>query len=584
MDVEGKSQRALSWPRAIGGTLARLRRDQSGGAGLIFALVAIMVLIPMVFVGTNLFIAVGQHAKLQDSLDAATLFVARSRITDEAELAAMGERALRANLELVGGAENVQLLEASFVLVEDEDGERIVGSAKVKPWVPVTWCKVHSTDPWCFTSRPIGASTTVVRAVDKIEVALVLDNTGSMNQENPTRISILKTEAAKLVDSLAAIGHETGDVKISLVPFSNTVRVVESVDLDSYNPNNPTASGVPDFIDPVARSMGGNSCGGNTNGNNGGAYNLFDCAADRFALMKAIGEDWKGCVESRHEDYDISEAGSDNNWKSRFVPYFWPDHVDAASHTSTNDYLRDIDTGASNKNQYRTEQKRTAKYTNSRWHANRKGNTFSLGSGFGGPYNFGPNAGCELQPLIRLTTNAETVKTAIGKMNAIGQTHIPIGLVWGWHTLSPANVGPYGDGADYDSQETKKFIILMTDGDNTNLIPSPNQAYNTYNESYYGGYGFTWQRILKGLDTSNTGDRQEAMDERLIELCDAIKAKGIIIYTIGVVASANSQEKLSNCASKLRGQTLYFDVSKTSDLGPVFQKIAGQISQMRIAH
>lgn len=583
MDVEGKSQRALSWPCAIGRTLARLRRDQSGGAGLIFALVAIMVLIPMVFVGTNLFIAVGQHAKLQDSLDAATLFVARSRITDEAELRAMGERALKANLELVGGAENVQLLEASFVLVEDDDGERIVGSAKVKPWVPVTWCKVHSTDPWCFTSRAIGASTTVVRAVDKIEVALVLDNTGSMNQENPTRISILKTEAAKLVDSLAAIGHETGDVKISLVPFSNTVRVVESVDLDSYDPDDPTAAGVPEFIDPVARSMGGNSCGGNTNGNNGGAYNLFDCAADRLALMKAIGEDWKGCVESRHEDYDISEAGSDNNWKSRFVPYFWPDHVDAASHTSTNDYLQDIDDDANTKNKYRTEQKRTAKYTNSSWHSNRKGQTFSIGSAFGGPYYYGPNAGCELQPLIRLTTSMDTVKTAIGEMNAIGQTHIPIGLVWGWHTLSPSNVGPYGDGAAYDSQDTKKFIILMTDGDNTNLYPGGSTA-NNYNESYYGGYGFSWQRILKGLDTSNTGDRQEAMDDRLIELCDAIKARGIIIYTIGVVASANSQEKLSNCASELRGQTLYYDVSKTSDLGPVFQKIAGQISQMRIAH
>lgn len=588
MHVKGKSQRAI--PRPGTGLFARLLSDQRGGAGVVFALVAVFVLIPMVFVGTSLFIAMGQRAKLQDSLDSATLFVARSKITDDAELLAMGERALKANLELIGGEQEAVLLEASFVLVEDDEGERIVGSAKVKPWAPVKWCKVHSSDPWCFTSRAIGASTEVIRAVDKIEVALVLDNTGSMNSETPSRISILRTEAAKLVDSLAAIGED--DVKVSLVPFSNTVRVVQSVDLDSYDVATQTAPGLPTWIDPVARAMGGASCGGNTNGNNGGAFDMFDCAADRLALMKAIGEDWLGCVESRHDDYDISEVGPEGNWKSRFVPYFWPDNVDGggANNSKRNNYLKDIDpstySGGQAKSKYKTEQRRTDKYTTTSWHPNRKGKTFNPMSGFGGPYYYGPNAGCALQPLIRLTNDTDQVKTAIGKMNAIGQTHIPIGLVWGWHTLSPRNVGPYGDGADYDSQDTKKFIILMTDGDNTNFRPQdfgePTEI--SYNDSYYGGYGFAWQRILKGMDEGDSSSkRTQIMDDRLIELCDAIKDKGITIYAIGVVASQNSQQKLSNCASKLRGQTLYYDVTKTADLGPVFQKIASQISQMRIA-
>src|SRR5690606_8110826 len=231
---EVRSHRAKTLLRAAVGRLARLRGDQRGGAGVIFALVAVFVLIPMVFVGSSLFIAQGQRAKLQDALDSATLFVARSRITDDAELVAVGERALKANLELLGGEQKAELLEATFELVDDEEGERVVGRAKVRPWVPVAWCKVHSNDPWCFTSRAISATTEVIRAVDKIELALVLDNTGSMNNENPTRISILRTEAAKLVDSLAAIGDD-GDVKISLVPFSNTVRVLESVDLTKYN-------------------------------------------------------------------------------------------------------------------------------------------------------------------------------------------------------------------------------------------------------------------------------------------------------------------------------------------------------------
>lgn len=579
MKVEVRSQRAKTPLRAAIGRLARLRGDQRGGAGVIFALVAVFVLIPMVFVGSSLFIAQGQRAKLQDSLDSATLFVARSRITDDAELVAVGERALKANLELLGGEEKAELLEATFELVDDEEGERVVGRAKVRPWVPVAWCKVHSNDPWCFTSRAISATTEVIRAVDKIEVALVLDNTGSMNNENPTRISILRTEAAELVDSLAAIG-EDGDVKISLVPFSNTVRILESVDLTMYNTSTMTAPGLPTWIDPKARAMGAPEC--DETGSSGD--NLFECAADRLALLKAIGENWKGCVESRLEDWDISETGATGDWKSRVVPYFWPDHSDSGTTGSVNNYLKDVDKNANTKAKYLTEQKRVSKYTSGNWHSNRKGKTFSLGSGYGGPYYYGPNAGCELQPLIRLTTDTGSVKTAIGKMNAIGQTHIPIGLVWGWHSLSPSGVGPFGDGADYDRQDTKKFIILMTDGDNTSMNASPSGAANTYNGSFYGGYGFSWQKILAGLDTTNTNTRQQIIDNRLTALCEEIKKKGVIIYTIGVVASKNSQQKLSACASKLRGQTLYYDVSKTADLGPVFQKIASQISQMRIAH
>src|SRR5205085_12440039 len=110
-----------------------------------------------------------------------------------------------------------------------------------------------------------------------------------------------------------------------------------------------------------------------------------------------------------------------------------------------------------------------------------------------------------------------SVKSKLAAMNAVGNTNIPIGLMWGWHLLSP-NL-PFADGVSYSNPDTKKFLVLLTDGDNTN------SESDNPNNSLYTNLGYAWQDRLPGIDeTSSEGERMKAMDKRMGVLCGNIKA------------------------------------------------------------
>jgi hypothetical protein len=188
-------------------------------------------------------------------------------------------------------------------------------------------------------------------------------------------------------------------------------------------------------------------------------------------------------------------------------------------------------------------------------------------------YSKGPNAGCTLQPLIRMTTNTSTIKTGIDNMTAIGETNIPIGLMWGWHAVTP-NL-PFGDGTAYNTPHTRKIIILMTDGENTSYDSGDS------NDSYYSGLGYIWQGMMGLTGSSSSAQRTAAMDARLTQLCTNMKARKIEIYTIRVEVTSGSSSLLQNCASS---PDKFFDVQNVATLGVAFDAIAGAITNLRISH
>jgi hypothetical protein len=114
-----------------------------------------------------------------------------------------------------------------------------------------------------------------------MRVALVLDNTGSMAQNN--KIGALKTAVAGsggLIDQLSALSHSSGDVYISIVPFAKVVNVggvVNGGNIDwtdwlnppTQQPNNHTYQATlpmnwhavgPGAKCPFSTSSGGFSC------------------------------------------------------------------------------------------------------------------------------------------------------------------------------------------------------------------------------------------------------------------------------------------------------------------------------------
>jgi len=171
---------------------------------------------------------------------------------------------------------------------------------------------------------------------------------------------------------------------------------------------------------------------------------------------------------------------------------------------------------------------------------------------------------------VRLTTNVAAVKAGISAMTATGDTYTNIGLVWGWHTLSPS--APFSDGVGYD-QPVRKIIVLMTDGENA--------AYNngSPNASVYSGGGYIPQGRF-GITSGTAAERRAALDARMSQVCANAKARGLVIYTIRVEVDSGPGDVLRDCATD---PGKFYNVSAAADLDGVFSAIAESLLNLRLS-
>jgi hypothetical protein len=436
-----------------------------------------------------------------------------------------------------------------------------------------------------------------IRAENRLELALVLDNTGSMNcvdvvsscalnWSSPpadSRIVKLKEAANNLVDTLMPDGLEDPDmVKIAVVPFEGAVNVA-STGFDVTNPpswidwsnkaNATTYNGVSFRADQV------NTDGVSGNDRPGHRW-LFNRLTASASAIK-----WAGCVEMRAGAYELSDDAPDTAVPaSLFVPYFAPDEPDSDNDdgdTYSNDYLKDKTTsnGAA-------AQAHTSKYTaaNLTWQSNSKKDSTP-------PYEYGPNRGCP-QPIVALTpgdaTGKAKVKAAIDGMIAFwaSGTYIPTGLVWGWHVLSPGV--PYTEGLDEDDEyfeETVKAMVLLSDGDN-----QVQPGNHTHNRSNYSAYGYVkpytgTSRLDPVGSTPSATDAEAMLDTKTASLCTDVKDEGNIrLYTItfGTVTEA-TKTMMRNCASVDEGEALYYHAPSPDDLEEIFDAIGEDLSKVHLS-
>jgi hypothetical protein len=281
---------------------------------------------------------------------------------------------------------------------------------------------------------------------------------------------------------------------------------------------------------------------------------------NRFTLFKQMNQKWGGCVESRPYPYDVQDtAPSSTNPPSMFVPYFAPDEPDTPTNTGfLNNYVSDALSGNPT---WQQRQGNVAKYTGS----------VKSGSNSNG-YVYGPNAGCSLAQMVRLTNSKTTLNTVLGKMVAIGDTNLAVGLQWGWLSLSPNP--PFADGVAYNTPNTTKIIVFLTDGYNQNTDTSNSD------DSYYSSVGYIWQNRLGVGSGSNQSQRGSAMDTRTTAICNNIKADKIAVYTVRIDVSGQSPAVLQNCATT---PAQFYDVPNVANLPAAFNAIAGEIGKLRLA-
>lgn len=263
----------------------------------------------------------------------------------------------------------------------------------------------------------VAASATVNREIRAVEVALVLDNTGSMSTNN--NISKLKTASSNFVNIMFDAAQNDNLVKIGLVPYANSVRP-GSYALGQY-PDGSTYDDGYTFVD-LPDGMSFTNSHGTTDRNK-----------------------WFGCVIEHNADgWELTDLRND--------PY-------------PNDVLDDYE-GPWEMYRYSTLYNVDDRYEDWEGYFVYGGNEYLLY-----PDNYHAR-NCPFSQIVPLTSDRDTLLDAIGDpdvtndgMRAHGNTLGNIGLAWGHRVISPER--PFPEGSDWDNVYWKKAIIMMTDGVNT---------------------------------------------------------------------------------------------------------------------
>ena len=193
--------------------LARFLQNQKGGVAPMLAL-AIIPLIGMVGAAVDYSRASSTRTAMQAALDSTALMLSK----DAQSLTA-------AQLDSKASAYFNALFhrpEASNVQVTPQFSTPQQGSFNIK----VTGSATISTMFWRLVGQDqvnITASGEVVWGIKKLNLALALDNTGSMASSN--KMTELKKAAHGLLDTLKKAEKTPGDIKISIIPFAVDVNV-----------------------------------------------------------------------------------------------------------------------------------------------------------------------------------------------------------------------------------------------------------------------------------------------------------------------------------------------------------------------
>jgi len=504
-------------------SLRRFARNKAGNVAILFGL-AIVPIILAVGVAVDYGRALSVRSRMADAADAAALAIGSWTNLSEAQLAAKAQQYFNANYPAssLGTAGSLKVS-----VVGDDITVKVTGT------VPTTFMRLAN-----INSVNVGASSTVTKKQRNIELALVLDTTGSMGSGG--KMSAMQSAAKSMVKTLFNDKSTSETLKVSVVPFSAAVNIGADklnsgwLDKKTYSSMSTVAKEDHDFS--TGQSI----------------LKLYDSLQNKK---------WAGCVREREGSaYELTDAApSSSTQASLFAPYLAPDEPDSdhdGGANYTNSYVDDGNCGQNSNNRTpKNCQRYTGKY----------GTNASTSGGKGPDYN------CPPRSVTALTSNNGQVISAIEDLQPSGSTVIPAGLLWGWRVLSPTE--PFTEGAAYDDEKWIKAIVLLTDGEN-----SVNGGSNGHNKSVYNAFGYA---AAGHLGSTNGTNAEATLDSKTAAVCSAIKAKGIQIYTIGFqITDSTTKNLLKNCATKT---DMYYNSPSNDQLAGIFQDIAQGLGELRIA-
>jgi len=503
--------------------LRSLRRCRRGGIAMWFALsfIPLVIVVGMAIDVTRAYVV---KVHLQAALDDAGLAVA-STTNSSVNLQT------RLNQYFYGNFPSNQIGVPTSITMSSPAGNSNVINLTATATLQPLFMEIAG-----FGTLTVGGFSQVTKEPTGLELAMVLDNTGSMyttpSGATVNNITALKTDTVDVINILFGGNTSNSQLKISLVPF------VTAVNVGDLAPSIIAAGSLP-----TAKDSGG--------------------VSHAISYSSTDDTEWKGCVEEPDPPNDELDSAPAGSW----TPYWWP-----------------TDSG-------------TTGFHNNPW-GPWSGNIDvpnNVNSNNAKTYH-SPNLACGT-PLTRLTSNQTTLLAAANAMQAWNRsgTMIHVGAAWGWRTISPDSVfqtGGVPDALPYNTQGWIKAMIIETDGQNDffwnnsgNNCPNNSGTMGNCTNPDYTAYGsLSAARLGNNTSKSIATQQTEAdttLDSRLTAVCNSIKAKGIVVYAIGFSGSGSAvSSALQGCAGN-GGQ--YFLAPDQATLQSTFETIANQLNAIRLS-
>jgi hypothetical protein len=537
----------------------RGREGCNGNVAVIFA-IAIVPLVGAVGAAVDYSMANSNRASMQKALDATGLALAKLMPLSQTELDTKGWEIFSASL----GHLKVNLPQSGLVITTPATGKlKLVATGTYTPQI---------SGVLGLESFPVGAHAEIQWGIKKLELSLVLDVTGSMEQQN--RMVELKKATKNLLTTLKNAAKQPNDVKVAIVPFSGQVNVDKATNqnaswldwtdweaepaymatwlANATNLETWEQSG-PGNACPLAENPHGYRCLTNPTLSPGNAANIPSSGAYRGYICPGyfntnsnlytgdtgrrnstlIGRYYNGCYNSVESTRQVSSgsnascnnkpncscsgSGSNRKCTQTYFQHTWVKNARTTWQGCVRDRTKDNDV---------TDTAPVSTAT-----------------------NFQPAQNYYCPPaLIPLTNDWTALNDKVDALASLGATNITVGLVWGLHSLTAAL--PLAQ-TDTSEQQLTRAIILMTDGDNT---------------------------LSRWAGNGSNPDLCTDCDARTTLACNAVKAANIRLYTVRMIDG--NAALLRSCATN---ETMYFEVTNSSQLNAVFNAIGGELASLHLS-
>lgn len=509
----------------------RFVRDRSGNFMMMFGL-GVGVIFLAAGIAVDYSMALAGKTRVNNALDAATLATARALSVGEINPDNAEDYLERIFAANIGTA--VDDLEDSPYLLYDviinEATGAVTASARYEHDLKLLQVATGRSD------IQVASKSEVQFGSSDIEVAMVLDVTGSMNWNDAAgnhKLTALKTAAKSAVEKL--LNNANGAVKISLVPYAESVNVGPNLAKYVYADYKESKSDAPTYNSALFNETGV-----------GYDYETFQeqylrefCGWEWIRWRRRWRRVWR-CSTGLPEDFRVENDGTN------------------------------VDLCATDRKAPKTSGRTNYQYSNADPVI---GGMISRDSRL-------RESDCIDEQIVPLTSNKTTLDNAINAMSHNGGTAGHIGLQWAWYTIShnwrnflPVSSQPGDHSVDPDLD---KYIIFMTDG-----------VFNTAYADNTGNEGWTGDNPAYSESPDHT-----------TALCTAIKAQDIKVFVVAFdmdesVADGNNrlerswirnaQTLLGNCATPNSTNVTYFYKADDADaLTLAFENIARTIRNLRL--